>query len=382
MKIAKNCFIGGLVVLGAAVVGSGGSASGQAATQKAANSVVVEEIIARVNNEVITLSDFEKADQELHQEVAQDCQGCAPDKIQANYEEQKKDLLRGLIDNALLIEHGKDLAISVETDLIKQLDQVRKDNNLASMEDLQKAVEASGLAWEDYKTQMRNKLLQHAVISQEVGSRMSDQIGEEDIKKYYDEHTTEFDMPEQVVLADIFLSTDGKDPQEAFAIRQKAIDLHNRITKGEDFAQLAERYSQDSAAAQGGTLGAFKRNELSKQIEDVVFPMNKNEITDVIQVKTGFEIFKVLNHFDAGVQPYAKVHDMIQNKLFDQKMEPAMRTYLAELREESYVMTKPGYTDSGGGNATSAIQEVAPTPDAPDKKKSKKKMNLPKVNGG
>src|SRR4029077_5754439 len=140
----------------------------------------------------------------------------------------------------------------------------------------------------------------------EVGSRMSDQIGEEEIKKYYDEHTTEFDMPEQVVLADIFLSTDGKDPQEAFAIRQKSIDLHNRITKGEDFAQLAERYSQNSAADQGGTLGAFNRNELSKQIADAVFPMNKNELADVIQVKTGFEIFKVLNHFDAGVQPYAK----------------------------------------------------------------------------
>lgn len=381
MKIAKDCFISGLV-LGAAALAISGSAGAQSATQTAAKSVVVEEIIARVNNEVITLSDFEKADQELRQEVTQDCQGCTPDKIEASYEEQKKDLLRGLIDNALLIEHAKDLAISVETDLIKQLDQVRKDNKLDTMEDLQKAVEASGLAWEDYKTQMRNKLLQHAVISQEVGSRMSDQIGEEEIKKYYDEHTTEFDMPEQVVLADIFLSTEGKDPQEAFAVRQKAIDLHNRIVKGEDFNLLAERYSQDSVASQSGYLGSFKRGVMAKEIDDVVFAMNKNDVTDVIQVKTGFEIFKVLNHFDAGVQPFAKVHDMIQNKLFDQRMEPAMRTYLAELREESYVMTKPGYTDSGGGNATSAIQEVAPTPDAPEKKKSKKKMNLPKVNGG
>lgn len=380
MKTKEKACIGGFTLGVLALLLPGGLAA-QSATQTAAKSVIVEEIIARVNNNVITLSDYEKANGALHEEVAKDCQGCTPDKIQSQYEDQKKDLLRGLIDNQLLIEHAQDLGISVETDLIKQLDQLRKDNNLATMEDLQKAVEDSGIPWEDYKTQMRNQLLEHEVVSREVGGRMSEQISEDEIKKYYDEHKDELNMPEEVVMSDIFLSTEGKDPQEAFAIRQKAMDLRNRLVKGEDFGQLAERYSQDTAANAGGNPIAYKRGEMSKQIEDIVFAMNKNDLSDVIQVKTGFEIFKVLNHFEAGVQPLAKVHDMIQNKLFDQRMEPAMRAYLSELREESYVMVKPGYTDTGGGAASSAIQEVAPTADAPDKKKTKKKLPLPKVNG-
>jgi len=376
MKTLEKLCVSGLTLAAAALL-----LSGAAWGQDAAKSVLVEEIIARVNNNIITLSDFQKADQELKSEIAQDCQSCPPDKIQAEYNDQKKDLLRGLIDNQLLIQHAQDLGISVETDLIKELDRVRKENNLASMEDLQKAVEASGIPWEDYKTQIRNKLLEHQVISQEVGGRMNEQIGESEIKKYYDDHKDEFNLPEEVVLSDIFLSTEGKDPQEAFAIRQKAEDLRNRLMKGEDFSQLAEKYSQDDAASQGGNLGVFKRGTLAKQIEDVVFSLNKNDITDVIQVKTGYEVFKVQDHYQAGVQPLDKVRDMITNKLFDQKMEPAMRAYLSELREESYVMVKPGYTDTGGSATSSAIQEVAPTPDTAEKKKGKKKLPLPKVNG-
>src|SRR5580700_4871032 len=85
---------------------------------------VVEEIIARVNNDIITMSDYQKADQQLREEVAHDCQSCPPDKVQAQYKDQQKDLLRGLIDQSLLVQRAKDMGISVETDLIKRLDEI------------------------------------------------------------------------------------------------------------------------------------------------------------------------------------------------------------------------------------------------------------------
>jgi peptidyl-prolyl cis-trans isomerase SurA len=121
-----------------------------------AKAVVLEEIIARVNNDVITTSDYQKADSQLHEEVAHECQGCAQPKIDAAYNDQAKDLLRGLIDQSLLVQRAKDMGISVETDLVKKLDQVRAQNQIATIDDLEKEVEKSGLAWEDYKTQIRN----------------------------------------------------------------------------------------------------------------------------------------------------------------------------------------------------------------------------------
>jgi peptidyl-prolyl cis-trans isomerase SurA len=338
---------------------------------------VVEEIVARVNNQIITMSDYQKAGAGLQQEVQQDCQNCTQQQIAAEVADRRKNLLRDMIDQQLLIERAKDMDLNVETELVKRLDDVRKQNNLSTMEDLEKAVEGQGLIWEDYKNQLRNGMLTQEVIRREVGGRLD--IGSDEVKKYYEAHKQDYNRPEQVALAEIFLSTEGKSPEEIDAVRTRADDLHNRLVKGEDFGALARRYSQGSTADQGGDLGEFERGQLAKQLEDAVFGLEKGQFSDVIQTKTGFEILKVLDHFQAGLQPLEKVEGEITNILYRQKMEPALRTYLAQLREESYVQVKPGYTDTAAVPGATVIQEVAPTPDAPDKKKSKKKSPIPKV---
>lgn len=373
----KNCNFASVLALSGTLLLTGALLPSAARAQ--AKSVVVEEIIARVNNDVITMSDYQKADEQLREEVAHDCQGCPQDKLMAEFKEQQKDLLRGLIDQSLMVQRAKDMGISVESDVIKRLDDVRKQNQLASMEDLEKAVEGSGLAWEDYKTTIRNGLLTQEVVRREVGSHIN--IPGDEVKKYYDAHPQEFTRPEQVVLSEIFLSTEGKSPEEIESVQKKAEDFRNRVMKGDDFNEIAKRYSEGSTAKDGGDLGTFKQSELAPQLEEVVFKMDKGQITDVIQTKTGFEVLKVENHYKAGLQPMDKVENEIMNRLYMQKMQPQMRDYLGQLREESYVMVKPGYTDTAAVAGASVIQEVQPTPDVAVKKKDKKKLPLPKVNG-
>jgi peptidyl-prolyl cis-trans isomerase SurA len=340
--------------------------------------MVVEEIVARVNNDAITLSDVQKADQQLHEEIVHDCQGCSSDKVEEVYKEKQKDLLRDLVDQALLTERAKDMGISVETDVIKRLDEMRKQNKLESLEEMEKAVEREGLSWEDLKTQIRNNLLTQEVIRREVGSHIN--IPGDEVKKYYEEHQKDFVRPEQVVLYEIFLSTAGKSPEEVSSVEKKAEDLRNRVVKGEDFNEIARHFSEGSTATDGGLLGTFERGQLDKQLEDIAFQMNKGQMTDVIQTKTGFEVLKVEAHFEAGLQPQDKVENEIMNRIYAQRMQPTMREYLAQLREQSYVMVKPGYTDSAAVAGANVIQEVAPTPDAAEAKK-KKKMAKPKING-
>lgn len=373
----KNCrFVSAVALSGALILAAALLPSVARAQTK---SVVVEEIIARVNNDVITMSDYQKAEEQLREEVAHDCQGCAQDKMMADFKDQQKDLLRGLIDQSLMVQRAKDMGISVESDVIKRLDDVRKQNGLASLEDLEKAVESSGLAWEDYKTTIRNGLLTQEVVRREVGSHIN--IPNDEVKQYYDAHPQEFIRPEQVMLSEIFLSTDGKSPEEIASVQRKAEDLRNRVIKGDDFNEIAKRYSEGSTAKDGGDLGTFKQSELAPQLEEVVFKMDKGQITDVIQTKTGFEVLKVENHYQAGLQPQDKVENEIMNRLYMQKMQPQMRDYLGQLRQESYVMVKPGYIDTAAVAGASVIQEVQPTPDVATKKKDKKKLPLPKVNG-
>src|SRR6202167_5221833 len=160
------------------------------------------------------------ADLQLKDEIAHDCQNCLPDRMAAEYKDQQKDLLRGLIDQSLMVQRAKDMGISVESDVIKRLDEVRVQNHMNSLEELEKAVEGSGLAWEDYKTTIRNGLLTQEVVRREVGSHIN--IGNDEVKKYYDAHPQEFTRPEQVVLSEIFLSTEGKSPEEVESVQKKA----------------------------------------------------------------------------------------------------------------------------------------------------------------
>ena len=313
------------------------------------------DIVARVNNDVITLSDYQKAEQQLRDEAAHDCQGCPQDQIDAQFKEQQKDLLRGLIDQSLIVQRAKDMGISVEPDLAKRLDEVRKQNGLATLDDLQKGVEASGLTWEGYKTTIRNGLLQKEVVRREVGTHVD--ISPDEVKQYYEAHPQEFTLPERVTLSEISLSTEGKSPEEFAAVRAKAEGLRSSVLNGDDFNRVAQLYSQGSTAKDGGNLGTYKRGELSPQIEAIVFQMSRGQISDVIQTRTGFEFLLVDDHFQAGLQPLDKVEADIFSTIRAQKLQPLLRDYLAELREQSNIIVKPGYNDSAllsGTNAPSA----------------------------
>src|SRR6266478_6284655 len=313
---------------------------------EAANARTVEEIIARVNNEIITRSELDKARVAAEEDARQECQGkCTPEQLRADIEDRQKNTLRDLIDQSLLVQRGKDMGVNVEPEVIKRLDQLRQQNKIDSMEDLEKAVTAQGSNWEDFKNNIRNGILTQRVIGSEVGSHIT--IGKGEVEKYYNEHKKEFVRPEQVALREIEVSTEGKKDEELPELKKKAETALKRV----------------------------KRGELSKALEDLVFKMKKNELTDVMDTKQGYLVLQVLERYEAGEQPLAKVENEITDHLYSERMEPAMRNYLKTLREQSYVVIKPGYQEiAGGGN--SEIQEVSATPEANKNKKGHKKYLL------
>src|SRR5438309_10331277 len=134
----------------------------------------VEEIIARVNNEIITRSEYEKARNTAVEDAKTECQNrCTPEQLQTDIEDRQKHTLRDLVDQSLLVQRAKDMGVSVEPELIKRLDAIRTDNKLASMEDLEKAVSGQGMNFEDFKNNIKNTLLTQRVISSEVGSHIT-----------------------------------------------------------------------------------------------------------------------------------------------------------------------------------------------------------------
>src|SRR5579859_2822673 len=308
---------------------------------------VVEEIITRVNNEIITRSEYVRSRDQLKQEIQQQNPANA-DKI---FAEKQRDVLRDLIDQQLLLQKGKDLGITADTELIKKLDEMRKQMNLGSMEELEKAAEAQGASYEDFKQNMRNQIITQQVIGKEVGSKLA--MNKEDVKRFYEQHKAEMEQPEEVRLSEILIAPkvpakpaatpDAKpDPptqEETDAAlaeaKAKAEDLLDQIHKGAKVADLAKKYSEGPSAKDGGDLSYFKRGTLSKELEDKVFALKANEVTDVIRTKQGYVILQVTEHQMAGIPPLKVVEPRIQDALYMQKLQPALRAYLTTLREEA-----------------------------------------------
>jgi peptidyl-prolyl cis-trans isomerase SurA len=322
----------------------------------------VEEIIARVNNEIITRSEYDKARQTAVEDAKSECQNrCTPEQLQADIDDREKHALRDLVDQSLLVQRAKDMGVSVEADVIKRLDAIRIENKLPTMEAFEDAVKSQGLNWEDFKNNIRNTLLTQRVISSEVGSHIT--ISDDEVSKYYEAHKADFVRPEQVALREIVVSTEGKKPEELPDLKKKAETALKRVQDGEDFGEIAKRLSDGTTKSQGGFLGIYKRGELSKELEDRVFKMKRNELTEVMETRQGFLILQVLEHYDEGEQSLPKVKNEIMDKLYTTRMEPALRDYLKTLREQSYVVIKPGFQDIAGGGG-SEIQEVSATPEA------------------
>lgn len=336
--------------------------------QARAADTIVEEIIARVNNSIVTLSEYQRSRDQLKQEIQQQ------DPVNADkvFGEREKDVLRDLIDQQLLVQKGQDMGITAETELVKQLDQMRKQMNLESMEDLEKAAEAQGVSFEDFKQNIKNQIITQQVIGKEVGSRLSS--SKEDEQKFYDEHKSELERPEQIRLSEILVATpkEAPDEQQLAAARTKAEDLLAKIRQGASFAEIAKKNSDGPSAAQGGELGLFKRGVLAKELEDKTFAMKAGDVSDVIRTKQGFVLLKVTEHQTAGIPSLSEIEPRIQEAIYMQKLQPALREYLTKLREDADIDLMQGYVDTGASPNETRPVEVAGK-DAPGKKLKKKR---------
>jgi peptidyl-prolyl cis-trans isomerase SurA len=300
---------------------------------------IVERIIARVNNEIITQHQYDQEQEKLRQQLAEQYSGA---ELDARVKAESKNLLRDLIDQSLMVQKAKDDDINVDTDVVKQLDDIRKKNNLATLEDLETEVEKQGLNYEDYKDEIRRGLLMREVIGREVGSRI--QLSREDARKFYEAHKEEFKSPGMVHLAQILVSTEKRKPEEA---EKRANEALAELKAGQRFADIAKKYSDGPAAEQGGDVGFMKEEKLAPDIGAVVAKLDLNEFSNPIQTRYGYIILKLLERYSPGVPKFEEVEQRINEMLYDQKMEPRLREYLLQLRKESYIYKAPGYVDTG-----------------------------------
>lgn len=356
------------------------SSTSTPAQQSPYGGTIVEEIVARVNDQIITRSDYNRAIQQLETDARQ--QGISPQDV----ESRKKDLLRDLVDQQLLLSKGKSLGITGQTELIKRLDDIRKQYHLETMEDLERAAKEQGVSYEDFKAKIQNDIITQRVVQEEVGRRLQVTPGE--IQRFYAAHKSEFNRPESIRLGEILVSTGSAapsatekgatvdDPEKLAKAKAKAEDIEAKLKAGQAFETLARSYSDGQTAAQGGDLGNFKRGMLAKELEDKTFSLKAGEFTEPIRTKQGYIILKVSQHIPGGIPELKDIQPEVEETLYLQRMQPALRQFLTTLREQAYLDIKPGYVDSGASVKQTKPVFSAYVPPAPKKKKKVQRVRF------
>ena len=353
-------------VFGTSLLASSASAQTRAAQpQSPYGGVTVEDIVAHVNDRIITQSDYDRAMKEADDEAKQ--HGATMQQISEGH----RDLLRTLIDQQLWLSKGKELGIDGDTELVKRLDEIRKQYNLATMEDLEKAAKEQGVSFEDFKANVRNQIITQDVMREEVGRRI--QITPGEVERYFNAHKQNYSKPETVQLSEILVST-GADPDDKAKVdagEAKAADIEAKLHAGGDFAQLAKSFSDGPTAPDGGVFGTFRRGELgAKVFEDATFSLKAGQYTEPIRTRQGFIIFRVDQHNSSGPPAFKDVEPQVEQDLYFSQMEPKMREYLTQMREEAYINLKPGYVDSGASpNEIRPVYSAYAPPTAKKKKK-------------
>ena len=316
-----------------------------AADRPAPETRVVEEIVAKVNGRIITRGELEKQKQAIAADLQQ--QGLTGAQLEQAQAKRASDSLRDQIDQLLLVEKGKELNVNVDADINRRIAEIQSSSKIADPDKFHEWLrEQSGESFEDFKDLMKNQFVTQRVISEEVYRNVV--IPKAEIEKYYNEHKAEFVRQEMVQLREILVSVGDGSPDKVTAAEKKAKNLVDRARKGEaKFNELARQFSDAPTAAADGELGAFKRGEMPKDLEDIVFKQNKGYVTDPIRRPAGFEIYRVEERLSPGQASLDEVQSEITNKLMEPKVGPKVREYLTQLRQNAFLQIKPGYVDSG-----------------------------------
>jgi peptidyl-prolyl cis-trans isomerase SurA len=288
-------------------------------------------VVAIVNNDVITQLELEKKIKEMTGFSVEDLKR----KDGPRFGETQRRVLELLIDERIAEEKIKELNIVVSNRHVEATIKRIKDDNRWTDEDYIAHIERGGFTQEKYKEKIKKDLERMQLIEYEVRSKII--IRDEEIKKYYEENKRLFGSAEKVRLSGIFLIAKRPgDQQEINDIHTKGEELLQRLRAGDDFGDVARRFSEGPGAADGGDLGVFDMDQIEPQLRKIIDLVPEGDLSGLISGTKGIQILKVTQKQVGKTKPLEEVKEAIFSELYQREINRRYDAWIKGLRESSY----------------------------------------------
>jgi peptidyl-prolyl cis-trans isomerase SurA len=295
----------------------------------AAQSKTVDRIMVQVNDDIITMSEFNRRMAEVRKELETKYTG---EQLEQAIQKAEKDTLEGLIRDLLIYQKATELGYNSDVDarVSSFVQSIMKQNNLKDTEELEHALSEQGMSLKDFRDQVRREMIRSDFVQEYVGSRIA--LLAPEIEKFYKDHAADYTLPEEVTLSEIILN-EGSDKES----QNRANDLYRRLQQGEAFSAFVSQYSKGPTASKGGSIGAYLISKLNPDTIKAITNLKEGEISKPQKIKDGYVIYRIDARKFATVRPLAEVREEIRQRLYQQKFEPEFNRFIAQLKEDAYI---------------------------------------------
>ncbi len=294
---------------------------------------VVEEIYAVVNDEAITGSELKKFEADMIRSMGMELEGEALEKAVAEF---KQNLLGKFIEQKLLLSKVKEKNYDVDADVEVIIQEIKKQNNIPSDEELQAALTREGIEFAAWKDMLREQRRQQRLVAEEVGAKIK--IDNPQIMEYYRKNAEQFTVPAEFALNCIYLnrSDDGARPQEKMDQVLAALQPGN-------FAAVASEYSELPGVAESIALGRFKKGELDPKLEAAALQLKPDEYSEWIETGNGWYIIQLAEFSPEKLREVGEVREDIVMTLREAEQQVKLKEYIEQLKKESYIKILKNY---------------------------------------
>jgi peptidyl-prolyl cis-trans isomerase SurA len=343
---------------------------------------VVDEVIAQINDDVITLSMLKRESKERVETLKQS--GMSDQDANAEVAKRQPELIATLVNETLLLQKGKemDLASEVEAEVNRRMLEVATEQGIPSIVKLEAAMRDSGVDPVATRQTLRAEITKQIVLQQEVDKKLFFGWTPDELKKYFQEHQDKFRKPENVSISEIYLSSAGKNEAE---VKARALELVRQLRAGADFAKVAASDSERevngvrTGAQNGGKVGAFEVPNLREDIAASVKSVAVGGVSEPLRSPDGYQIFRVDARTPASTTA-AFNENQVREAMTIERGDKAREDYLQSLRDEAYIKISENYRAGVAPLLKLAPEKTADNGDIPsggekpDEKKKKGKL--------
>lgn len=301
---------------------------------------ILDEIVAKINDEVVTLTDLNSALAERRLELRQETGDSA--EAEKRFQAEKSQLLKSYIHTRLMLQKAEELGFDADIDaeVGAFMENMRQEMGIPSLEVLDQYLRQQDSSLQKFRQKVRDNLITRSLIQNFVYGKIT--LLTPEVEKFYQEHIDRFTEPAKVRLAEILFLTEGKNRAE---VRAKAESVLDRLEKGEPFDQLAKEYSEGPTASKGGEIGYFNKGTMNAALEEAAFNVDVGSHSGIVESDYGFQIIQVLDRTEASVKPLDEVRPQIAEALYQRKAQPEMQEFVKELVRDSYIYIAPKYAE-------------------------------------